>query len=99
MLILHLSEGKDEVALFLEGAADNLSREYEISLSMKMGEWVPLGVFLERSDAVGLAYLVKAQVSSEGEKVDSAHNRFNVYVKGNFAGNVSKYSLLRRKRR
>ena len=35
----------------------------------------------------------------EGEHVDSAHNRYHVYVKGNFSGNVSKYSILRRRRR
>lgn len=61
---------KDKADSFIEGAADKLSKDSAISLSLKMGEIVPLGVFLEQSNAVSLAMLAKYQVSAEGEKLD-----------------------------
>lgn len=61
---------KDKANSFIEGAADKLSKDSAISLSLKRGEKVPLDVFLEQSNAVGFAMLAKYQVSAEGEKFD-----------------------------
>ena len=49
---------------------NTLSKEYELSQKMKIGEQVPLGVFFEQSNAIGFASMVKYQAEAEGEKLD-----------------------------
>ena len=65
-----LSKVEDKVDTVLEGAADRLSEEYEISLKMTVGEVVPLGVFFEQTNAMGFASLAKYQIATEGENLD-----------------------------
>lgn len=65
-----LNKAKDKAGLLVEGAAENISKEYEISLEMRLGELVPLGMFFEQSNAVGFASLAKMEVEVEGEKFD-----------------------------
>ena len=64
------SKLKKDVATLVEGAAEKMSKEYELSLKIKMGEQVPLGVFYEKHNAVGFSSLGKYQVETEGEKLD-----------------------------
>lgn len=65
-----LNKVKDKVGVLVEGAAEKISKEYELSLKMKIGEQVPLGIFFEQSNAVGFAILAKYKVEAEGEKLD-----------------------------
>ena len=65
-----LSKLKKDVATLVEGAAEKMSKEYELSLKIKMREQVPLGVFYEKHNAVGFSSLGKYQVETEGEKLD-----------------------------
>ncbi len=64
------SKMKEIVSTFLESASEKISTEYERSLEMKIGEPVPLGVFIEKPNAIGFASMVKYQLEEEGEKLD-----------------------------
>jgi hypothetical protein len=47
-----------------------ISKEYGIALNLKIGETAPLGVFMEKTGAIGFAYLAKCQASAEGQQLD-----------------------------
>ena len=59
---------KDKVGNLLDGATDKLSKEYDISMKMKMGEQIPLGIFNDQPKSFGFANLVKYQLEAEGVK-------------------------------
>jgi hypothetical protein len=55
---------KDQTA---DEVTDNVSEEYKIPVDIKIGEPVPLGTFVDQSDAYGFGNLMRYKVSS-GEK-------------------------------
>lgn len=61
---------KYEVGGLIERGAEKLSAEYDLSIKIKNFKQVPLGIFLDKPGAVGLAYLVKNNVEVEGEQLD-----------------------------
>ncbi len=65
-----LEKVRYKVGPLLDNATGKLSKDLGISMKMKVGEQVSLGVFMEENDAVGFAVLSKVQVSVEGEKLD-----------------------------
>ncbi|MCY4390060.1 MAG: hypothetical protein OXC18_23425 [Desulfurellaceae bacterium] len=64
-------ENKDMVDSLLEGATKKMSKEYDFSLKMKLGENISLGIFLEQPNAFGAVNLVKYRVNAEGKELDS----------------------------
>lgn len=65
-----LEKVKDKVGSLFDDAGGKLSKKYGGSLKLQVGEQVPLGVFLDRNDAIGFASLAKYRVSAEGEHLD-----------------------------
>ena len=59
-----LQKIKDKTA---DEVTNNFSEEYKIPVDIKIGEPVPLGTFVEQSDAYGFGNLMRYKVSS-GEK-------------------------------
>lgn len=60
-------KGKEEIGPLLDDAAGKLSKEYGSPLKLEVGETVPLGVFMEKTNAVGFAVLQKYRVSANGQ--------------------------------
>lgn len=58
---------KEEVGPLVDDAAGKLSKEYGFPLKLEVGELVSLGVFMEKTDAVGFAVLQKNRVSANGQ--------------------------------
>lgn len=58
---------KEEVGPLLDDSAGKLSKEYGFPLKLEVGELVSLGVFMEKSDAVGFAMLQNNRVSANGQ--------------------------------
>lgn len=50
-----------------DAGAPKLSKEYGFPLKLEVGELVSLGVFMEKTDAVGFAVLQKNRVSANGQ--------------------------------
>lgn len=65
-----LEKVKDKAGSLLDDALGKLSKDDGVSLKLKVGETVSLGVFIERNDTVGFASLTKCQVSAEGQQID-----------------------------
>ena len=65
-----LEKSKDQVDSVIDRASGKISKDYGISLKVNIGEPVPLGVFMEKSDAVGFAMLAKCHGAAEGQQVD-----------------------------
>lgn len=65
-----LEKVRYKVGPLLDNAARTLSKDLGISMKVKIGEQVSLGMFMEENDAVGFAVLSKAQVSVEGQNLD-----------------------------
>jgi hypothetical protein len=65
-----LERVKDRIGPLLDDMSGKLSKDYGVLGKLKLGETVPLGIFIEQNDAVGIAFLVKSQVSVEGQQID-----------------------------
>ncbi len=63
---------KDKIDKLVDNAAEQISNEYDTSMEIKIGEIVPLGVFYEHPNAIGIAILSKVQVADEEEKLNYA---------------------------
>ncbi len=64
------SQVKDKIDSMLEGAASDLSKDFDLSFKMKLGQQIPMGVFQEKADALSLANLGKYSGEIEGIKFD-----------------------------
>lgn len=65
-----LSKYKNHVAESLKSVGDNISREYNKSLDIKLGEQVHLGIFLEQQNALGFVTLTKYQTKEENKELE-----------------------------
>jgi hypothetical protein len=61
---------ESRVDKLFENTSEKLSEDYDVSFNMKVGEQVPVGVFLEHPNALGFVTLVKYQGNLDGEKLD-----------------------------
>lgn len=54
---------------FLEDASGELSTRIGADLNLAIGESVPLGVFLDRDDAIGFAMITENRISADGQEI------------------------------
>jgi len=66
-----LEKAKDEVGPLVDKASGKFADDYGISLKLKIGDLVPLGFFMEKSDAAGFASFGKIQGDADGQQLDS----------------------------
>jgi hypothetical protein len=79
-----LKNVKDKVGSMLDEASEKILTDYDVSLKLKVGEQVPLGIFIETNEASGFASLAKYQVSSDAQQLDylMATGTSLIWVKG-----------------
>jgi len=66
-----MQEVKREVESLLAATSEKLSEEYQTSVAFQVSNSVPLGVFLERRNAIGYANLTKYETAIEDEVENS----------------------------
>jgi hypothetical protein len=65
-----LDDVEEDVGKLFDSASNQISKDYDVSLDMKLGDQKSLGVFLDQPNAVAFTSLVKYQGSLEGESFD-----------------------------
>jgi hypothetical protein len=65
-----LDDVREDVGKIFDSASDQISKDYDVSLDMQLGDQKSLGVFLDQPNAVAFTSLVKYQGSLEGESFD-----------------------------
>jgi len=65
-----LDDVREDVGKLFDSASNQISKDYDVSLDMQLGDQKSLGVFLDQPNAVAFTSLVKYQGSLEGEAFD-----------------------------
>ena len=65
-----LDDVREDVGKIFDSASNQISKDYDVSLDMRLGDQKSLGVFLDQPNAVAFTSLVKYQGSLEGESFD-----------------------------
>jgi hypothetical protein len=65
-----LDDVREDVGKIFDSASNQISKDYDVSLDMQLGDQKSLGVFLDQPNAVAFTSLVKYQGSLEGESFD-----------------------------
>lgn len=65
-----LEDVREDVGKIFDSASDQISKDYDVSLDMQLGDQKSLGVFLDQPNAVAFTSLVKYQGNLEGESFD-----------------------------
>lgn len=65
-----LDDVKEDVGKLFDNASNQISKDYDVSLDMQLGDQKSLGVFLDQPNAVAFTSLVKYQGNLEGEPFD-----------------------------
>ena len=60
---------KDRVDVIIKKGVEQISQEYDVSLDLKVDTPVPLGVFMDKTDVIGFASLMKGQALLNGTSV------------------------------